>query len=122
MGIEEERVDLEEELVEVGLRPDVTDLLRDPQFVDEATLPAAIELGDPLLDRSWPGLDLRGCGGKEAAARKDPSVEMIQERIGESDDGRDFAFGARRLSHDDLVEDLLRTIDRRELELFLEPK
>ena len=59
MRVEEIRVDLEEDLVEVLARRHVPGRLRDPQVLDEMRLPAAVELGDPFLERRRAGTGVR---------------------------------------------------------------
>jgi len=119
VGIQEIRVELEEELVEVLIRGDIAGNLGDLEVFVEACPPTPVEGGNALLDRARSRLELRGCARKEAATREDAATKVVQERVGQREHRRDAGLGRMHRADHDLIEDLLGRVDGGELELLL---
>ena len=95
MGVEEVRVDLEEDLVEVLVAARSPADCGDPQVLDEIGLPAPSNAA--IRSLTGPGRD---CSSAEAQAKKQPPGkirrrEVIEEGVGEGEHGRDAGRGRR---------------------------
>src|SRR5689334_15221854 len=66
VGVVEQRVHVEDQLVDVLVGRQVAGGLRRRQLPLEPAPPAAVELRDPVLDRTGLGVDLGGGTGEEA--------------------------------------------------------
>src|SRR5215510_6863480 len=84
----EDRVEVEQQRLDVLVRGQVAGGTRGLQLAGDPSLPAAVELGDPILHRTWLGVDLGRSAGEEAAAGKDLVAEVVDEGVGQGEERR----------------------------------